>query len=51
MSYGMMIAVQLDKKAEFDALWNWSMTYMYQKDPKHPTLRLLLVADGVRRHA
>src|ERR1039458_8933677 len=24
MSYGMMIAVQLDKKAEFDALWNWS---------------------------
>jgi oligosaccharide reducing-end xylanase len=37
MSYGMMIAVQLDKKREFDALWNWSMTYMYQKDPKHPT--------------
>jgi oligosaccharide reducing-end xylanase len=37
MSYGMMIAVQLDKKAEFDALWNWSMTYMYQKDPKHPS--------------
>jgi oligosaccharide reducing-end xylanase len=37
MSYGMMIAVQLDKKKEFDALWNWSMTYMYQKDPKHPT--------------
>ena len=22
MSYGMMITVQLDKKAEFDALWN-----------------------------
>jgi oligosaccharide reducing-end xylanase len=37
MSYGMMIAVQLDKKAEFDALWNWSMTHMYQKNPKHPT--------------
>ncbi|MGB2863469.1 MAG: glycosyl hydrolase family 8 [Sedimentisphaerales bacterium] len=37
MSYGMMIAVQLDKKAEFDALWNWSMTYMYHDDPKHPT--------------
>jgi oligosaccharide reducing-end xylanase len=37
MSYGMMIAVQMDKKAEFDALWNWSMTYMYQKNPKHPT--------------
>ena len=37
MSYGMMIAVQLDKKAEFDALWNWSITHMYQKDPKHPS--------------
>ena len=37
MSYGMMIAVQLDKKAEFDALWNWSKTYMYHADPKHPT--------------
>jgi len=37
MSYGMVIAVQLDQKAEFDALWNWSMTYMYQKNPKHPS--------------
>jgi oligosaccharide reducing-end xylanase len=37
MSYGMMIAVQLDKKPEFDALWNWSMTYMYQKNPMHPS--------------
>jgi oligosaccharide reducing-end xylanase len=36
MSYGMMIAVQLDKKAEFDALWNWSRTYMYHDDPAHP---------------
>ncbi len=36
MSYGMMITVQLDKKAEFDALWNWSRTYMYHEDPKHP---------------
>lgn len=36
MSYGMMIAVQLDKKAEFDALWNWSRTYMYHEDTKHP---------------
>jgi oligosaccharide reducing-end xylanase len=36
MSYGMMIAVQLDKKAEFDALWNWSRTYMYHEDPAHP---------------
>ncbi len=30
MSYGMMIAVQLDKKEEFDRLWKWAKTYMYQ---------------------
>ncbi len=28
MSYGLMIAVQLDKKAEFDRLWKWLKTYM-----------------------
>ncbi|MBK9925215.1 MAG: hypothetical protein IPP66_07970 [Anaerolineales bacterium] len=32
MSYGMMIAVQLNKKEEFDRLWKWAKTYMYQKD-------------------
>jgi len=32
MSYGMMIAVQLDKKEEFDRLWKWTKTYMYQDD-------------------
>lgn len=37
MSYGMMIAVQLDKKADFDALWNWAKTNMYISDPKHPS--------------
>jgi oligosaccharide reducing-end xylanase len=37
MSYGMMIAVQLGKKAEFDALWNWAKTYMYISDPKAPS--------------
>jgi oligosaccharide reducing-end xylanase len=36
MSYGMMIAVQLGRKPEFDALWNWSRTYMYHADPAHP---------------
>jgi len=36
MSYGMMIAVQLDKKAEFDALWNWSKTHMYHASLQHP---------------
>jgi oligosaccharide reducing-end xylanase len=32
MSYGMMIAVQLNKKEEFDRIWKWTKTYMYQKD-------------------
>jgi oligosaccharide reducing-end xylanase len=37
MSYGMMIAVQLNKKAEFDAIWNWAKTYMYVSDSKAPS--------------
>jgi oligosaccharide reducing-end xylanase len=36
MSYGMMIAVQLNRKTEFDALWNWARTYMYRDEPGHP---------------
>ncbi len=36
MSYGMTIAIQLDKKTEFDALWNWSKTYMYHAEADHP---------------
>jgi oligosaccharide reducing-end xylanase len=28
----MMIAVQLNKKEEFDRIWKWTKTYMYQKD-------------------
>jgi oligosaccharide reducing-end xylanase len=38
MSYGMMIAVQLGHKREFDALWNWSKTYMLVTDPKNPSV-------------
>ena len=37
MSYGMMITVELNKKAEFDAIWNWAKTYMYISDPKSPS--------------
>ncbi len=37
LSYGMMIAVQLNRKAEFDALWNWSKTYLYHDSPAHPS--------------
>lgn len=29
MSYGMMMAVQLNKKDIFDRIWKWSKTYMY----------------------
>ena len=32
MSYGMMMAVQMDRKDIFDRLWLFSKTYMYQKD-------------------
>jgi oligosaccharide reducing-end xylanase len=38
MSYGMMIAVQLNHKREFDALWNWANTYMLVTDAKNPTV-------------
>ncbi len=36
ISYGMMIAVQLNKKTEFDALWNWAKINMYHNEPNHP---------------
>jgi oligosaccharide reducing-end xylanase len=36
MSYGMMISVQLDKRSEFDALWNWAETFMYHAATNHP---------------
>ena len=32
MSYGMMIAVQLDQREQFDRLWRWAKTYMYHGD-------------------
>lgn len=31
MSYGMMIAVQMDKKQEFDRLWKWAKTFMQHR--------------------
>ncbi len=38
MSYGMIIAVELNKKREFDALWNWAKTYMLITDPRNPSV-------------
>jgi oligosaccharide reducing-end xylanase len=37
LSYGMIIAVELNKQAEFDALWNWSKTYLYVAETNHPS--------------
>ena len=37
MSYGMMIAVQMNKKREFDAIWNWTNTHMLVTDPANPS--------------
>lgn len=35
MSYGMMIAVQLDKQEEFDRIWTWAKTYMYNAEGQY----------------
>ncbi len=32
ISYGMMIAVQMDRQTEFNALWKWAKTHMYYED-------------------
>jgi len=32
MSYGMMMAIQMDRQDIFDKIWLWSKTYMYQED-------------------
>lgn len=36
MSYGMMIAVEFDRKDDFDALWNWAKSHMYHGQTNHP---------------
>jgi oligosaccharide reducing-end xylanase len=49
MSYGMMIAVQMNEKRDFDALWNWSKAFMQVSKPEHPTYGYFawkLRADG-----
>lgn len=35
MSYGMMMAVQMNDKALFDRLWRWTWTYMHMKEGLH----------------
>ena len=36
MSYAMMVAVQMNRKDDFDAVWNWAMSHMYHSKPTHP---------------
>lgn len=35
MSYGMMMAVQYDRKDVFDRLWNWTYSFMYMTEGLH----------------
>ncbi|WP_249898688.1 glycosyl hydrolase family 8 [Paenibacillus sp. PK3_47] len=35
MSYGMMMAVQMDKKEEFDRLWNYAKEFMQHKEGRY----------------
>lgn len=35
MSYGMMMAVQMDRKDVFDRLWKWSVKHMFMTEGKH----------------
>ena len=49
MSYGMMIAVQLDKKEEFDRLWKWAKTYMYQDNGPIKVILLGIVLQMEKR--
>lgn len=37
ISYGLMIAVQMNKKEDFDAIWNWALTHMYVSKQDHPS--------------
>ncbi|MDU1906709.1 MAG: glycosyl hydrolase family 8, partial [Dysgonomonas sp.] len=49
MSYGMMIAVQLDRKDIFDRLWRWSKTYMqHQEGPLKGYFAWSCHTDGSR---
>lgn len=34
-SYGMMMAVQMDRQDIFDRIWKWSKTYMYMEEGLH----------------
>jgi endo-1,4-beta-D-glucanase Y len=50
MSYGMMIAVQLDKKDIFDRIWRWSKKYMqHQYGPDEGYFAWSCKTDGTKK--
>jgi len=52
MSYGMMIAVQMDRRDVFDALWNWTYSHMrYASGPREGYFRWQCTRDGCPRDA
>lgn len=52
MSYGMMVAVQMDRRATFDALWNWAATHMrYASGPRQGYFRWQCQPHGCTQDA
>jgi endo-1,4-beta-D-glucanase Y len=52
LSYGMMIAVQMNRKAEFDALWNWAKTHMqYREGARAGYFQWRCMPDGCNANA
>lgn len=52
MSYALMIAVQMGRKAEFDALWNWAATHMrYASGPRKGYFRWQCQPEGCAKDA
>lgn len=50
MSYGLMIAVQMDRKDIFDRMWRWSKKYMQMQDgPMKGYFRWSVNPDGTSR--
>jgi oligosaccharide reducing-end xylanase len=52
LSYGMMISVQLNKKHEFDAIWNWSKSHLFISNSNHPSFGFFswqAAPNGTRR--
>lgn len=52
MSYGMMFCVQMNRKKEFDQIWNWAKTYMYQTEGQYKGyFSWSHELDGTRRYS